>query len=161
MRHIARLFFAALLVCCGCAVLIPSAFARQDKESDADTQCLSNLKTIGFALRMYMMDYDEVVPPTKNPAHLQKVISPYLKNKDIFSCPATKTAYKTNPYIGMIPLKEIKTQNTVPVYFDAQPHTDGLYTVLYLDGHANRENQAPVVKPIPRKKHVKAHKHKS
>ncbi len=160
MRFTPRLIPAALLVGIGLAARMPAAHARH-QDPDSDTKCGTNLKTIGLAMLMYVQDYDEVLPPTKNPAHLRKVLEPYLKDRTIFTCPATGADYKCNPYVSTIPVKEIKSPGTIPFYFDAKPHADGLYRVVYLDGHMKPESQAPVVKPIARAPHSKSKRHKS
>ena len=63
-------------------------------------------------------------------------------------------------YLSMIPINEIPSPATVPVFYDAKPHTDGLYRVVYLDGHMKPQSQAPVVRPIVRKKHSPVKRHK-
>src|SRR5258708_31181259 len=72
------------------AILFPG-FA-QARESGRSTSCLSNMKQIGLALRMYSQDYDEKFPnirifsdPGVNCCNQsltwKNVVQPYIKNK--------------------------------------------------------------------------------
>src|SRR3982074_2580669 len=83
------------------AILFP-VFA-QAREKARATQCLSNLKQIGMATRMYSQDYDEVLVPCylysvhpsngtqpTGTAYLQwfeDLLLPYVKNSGVFVCP--------------------------------------------------------------------------
>src|SRR5258708_10436988 len=86
------------------AILFP-VFA-QARESARSISCLSNMKQMGLALRMYSQDYDETNPNIRllcssltncqaaccNQDLIWKnVVQPYIKNKQIFACPS-------NPY---------------------------------------------------------------
>jgi len=86
------------------AILFP-VFA-QAREKARETTCLSNMKQIGLALRMYSQDYDETLfasgqlPSHRSTAgdgsNIQRLISggtiwflnPYTKNEGIFRCPS-------------------------------------------------------------------------
>ena len=85
------------------AILFP-VFA-QARESARMSSCLSNMKQLGLALRMYAQDYDETysnVRLTDGPGGRldtgivwMNVVQPYIKNKGIFGCPANP--YKDSP----------------------------------------------------------------
>jgi len=78
------------------AILFP-VFA-QARESARSISCLSNMKQMGLALRMYAQDYDETFPNIRlyegtgnccNQDLIWKnVVQPYIKNKQIFACPS-------------------------------------------------------------------------
>jgi prepilin-type N-terminal cleavage/methylation domain-containing protein/prepilin-type processing-associated H-X9-DG protein len=88
------------------AILFP-VFA-QAREKARQTACLSNNKQIGTGLMMYMQDFDETypkhldcivdridnstpqVPPDATCPHdsWTTMVEPYIKNKDVFSCPS-------------------------------------------------------------------------
>lgn len=92
------------------AILFP-VFA-QAREKARQTACLSNMKQVGLALRMYMEDYDErlffrtssnpdstrshiAVPRTQpdyNALQWWNVLMPYIKNQQIFKCPSDGNA---------------------------------------------------------------------
>jgi prepilin-type N-terminal cleavage/methylation domain-containing protein len=86
------------------AILFP-VFA-QARESARSTSCLSNMKQMGLALRMYGQDYDETYPnirlyidPNVSCCNLdltwKNVIQPYVKNKGVFGCPSNKSVRTT------------------------------------------------------------------
>lgn len=84
--------------------------------------CISNLRQIGLAIRMYAQDYDELYPwavdatdkytPVIWNAHpqwqvwipfmpmLQDVLEPYMKSKELFHCPAD-TGYDVEDFTGV------------------------------------------------------------
>ena len=75
------------------AILFP-VFA-QAREKARETVCVSNLRQVGIATRMYVGDYDETFPiwhayskVTATP-HLgiEQELSPYTKNDALFRCP--------------------------------------------------------------------------
>src|SRR5258708_17920709 len=78
------------------AILFP-VFA-QARESARSISCLSNMKQMGLAVRMYADDYDETFPNIRlyegtgnccNQDLIWKnVVQPYIKNKQIFACPS-------------------------------------------------------------------------
>jgi len=91
------------------AILFP-VFARA-REKARQASCASNLKQIGMAVMMYIADYDQVLPDpnpwfymptslcevesltgkcTGRENSWQKVIEPYIKNKQVFVCPSSR-----------------------------------------------------------------------
>jgi prepilin-type N-terminal cleavage/methylation domain-containing protein/prepilin-type processing-associated H-X9-DG protein len=90
------------------AILFP-VFA-QARESARMTSCLSNMKQIGLALRMYCQDYDETNTSiyqgwgTGDPNNddqqgwmWRNAIEPYTKNKNILACPSNPEAPPDGP----------------------------------------------------------------
>ncbi|HLK55647.1 MAG TPA: DUF1559 domain-containing protein [Chthonomonadaceae bacterium] len=75
------------------AILFP-VFA-QAREKARAISCLSNLKQLGIAYRMYAEDYDEMVLPDYeyiDPGHTEilwypDILYPYVKNAGVFVCP--------------------------------------------------------------------------
>jgi prepilin-type N-terminal cleavage/methylation domain-containing protein/prepilin-type processing-associated H-X9-DG protein len=73
------------------AILFP-VFA-QAREKARSAACLSNLKQIGMATRMYTQDYDGVLVPSvlysSNTAFTWwfDLLQPYVKNRAVFLCP--------------------------------------------------------------------------
>jgi prepilin-type N-terminal cleavage/methylation domain-containing protein/prepilin-type processing-associated H-X9-DG protein len=96
------------------AILFP-VFA-QARQKARITSCLSNLKQFGTALMMYAQDYDETLTPhvdrwpsgTFDPDigtsvvgnRLKAVWNPYIKNDQIYRCPADTGAYPTRWDLG-------------------------------------------------------------
>ncbi len=77
------------------AILFP--VFSQARESARVSSCLSNMKQIGLAIRMYTQDYDEVLPMRRTcpgawcargcDANWKHMLFPYIKNWDLFKCP--------------------------------------------------------------------------
>jgi len=87
------------------AILFP-VFA-QAREKARQTSCLSNMKQIGTAARMYVEDYDGMSiwdtywQFTHFPNTWSGFILPYVKNEDIFRCPShgvPRKPWNTDPY---------------------------------------------------------------
>jgi prepilin-type N-terminal cleavage/methylation domain-containing protein/prepilin-type processing-associated H-X9-DG protein len=85
------------------AILFP-VFA-QARESARMTSCLSNMRQLGTALRMYAQDYDETYPYARlhwdDGARIQIMwknnVMPYIKNKQIFACPSNPRSRPAGP----------------------------------------------------------------
>src|SRR5437016_10059910 len=85
------------------AILFP-VFA-QAREKARATLCLSNLRQMGMANRMYCQDYDETIvplylysshPEDGNPPYLQwfvDLLQPYIKNSQVSICPDWSSTY--------------------------------------------------------------------
>ena len=78
------------------AILFP-VFA-QAKAAAKNTACVSNGRQIGFSVKLYLGDHDDVMPifyaynsqpPAKDPAHkgTERLLLPYGKSKEIFKSP--------------------------------------------------------------------------
>ncbi|MFO7947760.1 MAG: DUF1559 domain-containing protein [Armatimonadota bacterium] len=104
------------------AILFP-VFARA-REKARQASCLSNVKQMALAVKMYVSDYDGVFPfchietgqtqynwyerktgSTYMPTQLfwQDMLYPYIKNEAIFTCPSRPqywTGYGWNIYLG-------------------------------------------------------------
>lgn len=101
------------------AILFP-VFARA-REAARTTQCVSNLRNIGTAMAMYAQDYDEIhCPPRRGNISADpingvmtwdRLIQPYMKNLQIFSCPSDAYSPVVNTTAG-----PIKRSYTMPSY---------------------------------------------
>ncbi|MGC4046314.1 MAG: DUF1559 domain-containing protein [Armatimonas sp.] len=72
------------------AILFP-VFA-QAREKARQTTCLSNMRQLGLAFRMYSQDYDETFPLVNisywaTQPQLMQATYPYIKNKTVWACP--------------------------------------------------------------------------
>ncbi len=91
------------------AILFP-VFARA-REKARQTSCLSNLKQLGLALRMYVQDYDETTPmmwygsmASGNYAqygfNFRELLTPYIQNEQIWRCPSRQPTFSNCHYDG-------------------------------------------------------------
>ncbi len=80
------------------AILFP-VFGRAREKARA-ASCMSNMKQLGLATMQYVQDYDENYPisiylgfqPTPCVMTFYHILTPYIKNKQIFICPSNPTA---------------------------------------------------------------------
>jgi len=82
------LFTGILIVISALALLIALFKARGEARRES---CLSNLRGIGFAIRMYSMEYKGNLPPYDNAKGLEMLRSGgYLENIRMFACPSVE-----------------------------------------------------------------------
>ena len=162
MSNSLRRTAAAILVCTAIAGCLGIAVARQTPGTN-ETACLSNLKQMSLALTMYTQDYDERLPPMQSMAGTQKCIEPYIRNRQVFNCPATTKPYKINTALSGKLLAVIAEPSKAVTFYDALPHQDTQFSVAYLDGHVKREAKAPnlAVKFVAKKAHAASKKPRS
>jgi len=79
------------------AILFP-VFSRARAKA-RQTSCLSNVRQIGLALMMYAQDNDETYPVVNHSAGYDWFIpvQPYVKNAQVFRCPAYRADPNTEP----------------------------------------------------------------
>src|SRR5215217_4698733 len=89
------------------AILFP-VFAQARAKARA-AACLSNLKQVGMATRMYNQDYDEVLVPSylyNSKTTWQwwmDLLQPYVKNRDVFTCPTWSDSEVRATHVGQKP----------------------------------------------------------
>jgi prepilin-type processing-associated H-X9-DG protein len=112
--------------------------------------CMSNMKQLGTGLRMYVMDYDDKLPPA---GKWQDGSYPYVKNLNVYVCPArmdVKPGYAFNQRLeGVVAGKAAQPEKT-PMLFESNrgqrngadrltsfvtPHSDRVGNICFLDGH--------------------------
>lgn len=103
------------------AAIIFPVFSRS-RASSAKSQCLSNVRQIGQAIMLYCQDYDDVFPLGGDPGDiyttgwvgtpweavmndiqpLPEVMTTYVKNRDIWRCPADTGFDKTGQFENVL-----------------------------------------------------------
>ncbi len=79
------------------AILFP-VFAKA-REKARQSSCQSNLKQLGLASAQYAQDYDErLVIPYDNGRLWSDLMSPYIKNTQVLTCPSAPSSYGTYTY---------------------------------------------------------------
>ncbi|HLK61650.1 MAG TPA: hypothetical protein VKU00_34200 [Chthonomonadaceae bacterium] len=143
MRYPLRFTCLAMLIGVALAALFSGVHAQE--QTDLNAACIRNAQQLGLATLMYMQDYDEKLPAMTNAAAFQKVTFPYVKNKSVYTCPATQKPYTPNAALSGKLLMKVGTPASTPALWDPKAHSDGKFTVCFLDGHAKRVAKQPVV----------------
>lgn len=106
--------------------------------------CVNNAASLSLAVGQYVQDWDERFPPTSSVPVFQTVVSPYTSSHSVFICPVTQGNYKPNAAINNASLPSLgRDRSRIEVIRDGQLHADGLATVGYADGHAERSGIGP------------------
>jgi len=86
-----ELLVAVAIILILAAILVP-VFEQAVKKSEA-AACLSNIRSLGMAARMYGDDWDDYLPPALVPAHpsgystcWDRTLDPYLRNSQMYLC---------------------------------------------------------------------------
>ena len=92
------------------AILFP-VFSRA-RENARRSSCQNNVKQIMIGVAQYTQDYDETYPllgidTSSADVHMFRLIHPYIKSVQIFTCPSDKTrtvypGFGTNPWSGVV-----------------------------------------------------------
>jgi prepilin-type processing-associated H-X9-DG protein len=106
--------------------------------SEDNPNCVRRAARITQATLSYTQDYDEKFPATADPPRFRQDIAPYLPENYPQTCPATGGFYVPNPAIQFISQAALANVYTTEVLRDPAPHADGLNTVTFADGHAER-----------------------
>ncbi len=106
--------------------------------------CLSQLKQIGIALRLYAEDNDDTLPPAGS---WQEARAEYVRDGEVFTCPTTGKPYLFNDNLAGKTLPKIANQDQVALAWEARaddgssPHHGG-FNVVFLDGHSKWLDEA-------------------
>lgn len=85
------------------AILFP--VFSQAKAAAKATACMSNQRNLGYAMQLYMQDYDDTyclavyLDGNSVPVFWHDMLQPYTKNKDVWHCPGS-TVDKTDANSG-------------------------------------------------------------
>ncbi len=110
--------------------------------ANSTTDCAKNLRLLSQAVSAYTQDYDETLPPMQNAQVFQAAVRPFAVSAAVFYCPETGLPYTPNAALSGRALNSLSGDyNTIEEARDSQPHADGLYTVLHLDGTVQHGTQ--------------------
>lgn len=138
-------------------------------EKQAGSLCQSRLKQMGFAMGLYVRDYDEVFPI----AAKWDALSPYARGNELFHCPSVPNGYAMNTHLDRASASAITNPATMPEFFDStigrkNAHDTGQSWpspprhsrgngVVFVDGHAAWLSRRPAFTP-PRRARPTARK---
>lgn len=137
---------AAFLTALGVISILAFATAQHapaTAQNPKETVCLSNLKQISLAIRMYTQDYDERLPLLTSTGKFQNIVFPYIKNRSVYICPVTNAAYQPVAALSGKLVEKIKRPAETIVIRDAKPHPSGTGGVVYVDGHTKLLKSLP------------------
>ncbi|MCK5803896.1 MAG: prepilin-type N-terminal cleavage/methylation domain-containing protein [Lentisphaeria bacterium] len=128
------------------AMLLPAL--NMARERTRRIKCISNMKNIGTALRIYSGDNEDYFPPLDNGAGLSLVVSTAeVHSLGMFVCPSTKTAPSetkdlTNAHLDYIfigGMSELNCGSETGILADriTTPNHKKFGNVLFGDGHAS------------------------
>lgn len=139
--------------------VMSDAEAKALQINGANQKSVKNLRQLGLALRQYLQDYDETLPPMtpatsfeqikqfsrtglinrSTPVHV--VLQPYMRNLDLVRHPVTKEIYRPNQSLSFKTESEFDRTYEIAAFYEASPAPDGTRAVAYLDGHVRREQE--------------------
>jgi prepilin-type processing-associated H-X9-DG protein len=98
---------------------------------------ISNAKQVALGLLIYASDYDDRLPPDMgNPASVEKVVDPYLRNATVWrSANPRGSRFLPNENLSLVPGTEIVDPAGDPMLFESKEWTDGRRIIGYADGH--------------------------
>ena len=118
-------------------VTIPVTYHGPHGEQAA--ACVSNLRTLGMAETMYLVDHQGQYPPATTAAELQAALLEYVGDPSVFICPVTGRPYLPNPYLADKTERDVPDPNTMPMIWDDGNHPLGARYIVYADGHVDKD----------------------
>lgn len=103
---------------------------------------VSNLRQINLGLLIYAQDYDERLPPMKDAESAKSLLSPYVKNEQLFLQPATGRPYQPNPVLAGRLLAEVDEPSETVTFHEPDAAPDQTRGVAFVDGHVTRLSEA-------------------
>lgn len=138
---------ACVLCCCLLALLLAGQWLHLSHPAargsvNSTTDDATNLRLLSQAVLQYTQDNDETLPPMQNAQVFQAAVRPYAVSAAAFYCPETGLPYTPNAALSGKFLTSLSGDtDTIELARDSQPHADGLYTVLFVDGTVKHGDQ--------------------
>lgn len=146
-------FLGALVLVWFASALFTPVF-QSSQEARPQTACLSNVKQLAIATHIYVLDFDEVFPPT---ASWHDDIRPYAKHE--YRCREARTdySYGMNTALGSVRAADINSPDKTVLYFemdsdvpnahgtakDAVTRHTGWFVIALADGSAKNTIDFP------------------
>ena len=121
----------------------PQGVTFPDSNPSPD-KTLTNFKHLGLALNEYAQDYDEHLPIYNNYPELLQEMKPYLSgsfngySSRTFEMLSNQSTYQADPAFSGVSFSSVQFPADAIYLRDVYDFGDGLITVGYIDGHANR-----------------------
>lgn len=113
--------------------------------------CLSNIKLLTTATRIYLADSNDVFPPQVDP---RLALRSYIRNLDIGQCPTTGIPYGYNARLRGLPLSQVRKPISTVIFYEGRnealiPAPDHTPNVAFADGHAKTVTAGSTVQFAP------------
>jgi len=121
-------------------MLLPAL--KRAKEKSHRVKCLSNLKQIGLALKMYSDDYESKYPMGNTSQVFTTLITTkYMKNQHMYICPSTDTTigsfdYVYADHVNGKPICDREIDSEIGVVADIFDNHEEYGNILFGDWHA-------------------------
>ena len=102
-----------------CASIVYPVLQGARKASEAST-CISNLRSLGTAMEIYMTDFDDRFPPGDR---WEDLLSKYLgANNESLNCPLAQTryGYAMNRNMALMPADKIEDPESIILLFEVE-----------------------------------------
>ncbi|MEQ1934232.1 MAG: hypothetical protein ABL962_10210 [Fimbriimonadaceae bacterium] len=108
------------------------------------TKALKNVKSCAIAIAIYQADHDDVIPYVTTSAGLERVVHPYIKNKDVWKTlnPKGTGRFQFNLSLAGVMATAIADPAITPLLYDGTAYPDGKFLSAYADIHAKYESAA-------------------
>lgn len=141
--------FATLVLLPITAAIFFPVFARA-RATAIQSSCMGNVKQLSAATMLYIADYDGQYPPV---SQWNEAMSVYVKNPDVFNCPAAKgdlPSYAINGHLNGLREDDVIMHAKTVLLYDSMPGRNqsgdsalmpvkarhyGSHVVSFTDGH--------------------------
>ncbi|MFI5386476.1 MAG: CHAT domain-containing protein [Fimbriimonadales bacterium] len=113
---------------------------RKAKLAAQRTASLSNLKQLGGAVLMYLLDHDDVLPDMDSPEAIANRLRPYTHNEGILHDPVYDLPYGYVKSLGRKNVSSFESPANTPVLYEAIP-VGANRAVVFLDSHVGRVSE--------------------
>lgn len=146
IRHLKFTMTELIVAVCIAAILVPLLilFLREFREKSRRISCSSELKGIGFALRMYSQENKNEFPHKPGRAGFEMIRSAgYLESTEMYTCPSTKDRISDGSDLTVSPVSYLyanglneSTSVDSGIARDRDTNHSKYGNVLFVDGHA-------------------------
>jgi hypothetical protein len=112
-------------------------------DGDINQECIDRADEVAIGVMQYVQDHDELYPPMRNPQVFQSAVLPYVKDAQAFVCPSTNGAFVPNASLSFKSLASIAAPAQTVLFSDPAPHSDGIATIAYANGHVVHGSYSP------------------
>lgn len=137
-RGMTRVQSLAALLLMGCAVTAFTATTLAPQGADPDaTEAMRRAKQLGTAAIMYAADYNDVLPYVQSTASVVPVLSPYVRNGEMFLSPSPGGRFLYNTNVGGVRYGDIAKPSETPLWIERLSNGQ-IRVVAFVDTHVRK-----------------------